>query len=108
MIVRIFTGDDGESHFQDVTPDEFAEIANNVGPGDITVGQRPPGGGMITTPLRGISTWCSCPAAPRSKSQMAAKGSLGPAMFWWRKTLPDTAISSATPGKKPGFRWQCP
>ena len=43
MIVRIFTGDDDESHFQDVTPDEFAEIANNVGPGDITVGQRPPG-----------------------------------------------------------------
>ena len=43
MIVRIFTGDDGESHFQDVTPDEFAGIANNVGPGDITVGQRPPG-----------------------------------------------------------------
>ena len=43
MIVRIYAGDDGESHFQDVNPDEFAEIANNVGPGDITVGQRPPG-----------------------------------------------------------------
>ena len=43
MIVRIYAGDDGESHFQDVAAEEFAEIAKNVGPGDITVGQRPPG-----------------------------------------------------------------
>ena len=43
MIVRIHTGDDGESHFHELTADEFAEIANNVGPGDITVGQRPAG-----------------------------------------------------------------
>ena len=43
MIVRIYAGDDGESHFQELTPDEFADIANNVGPGDITVGQRPAG-----------------------------------------------------------------
>ena len=43
MIVRIYAGADGESHFQDLTPDEFAEIANAVGPGDITVGQRPAG-----------------------------------------------------------------
>ena len=31
MIVRIYAGDDGESHFQDLTPDEFSAIANNVG-----------------------------------------------------------------------------
>jgi hypothetical protein len=43
MIVRIYDGDDGESHFQELTPDEFADIANNVGPGDITVGQRAAG-----------------------------------------------------------------
>ena len=43
MIVRIYAGDDGESHFEDLTADQFAEIANNVGPGDITVGQRPAG-----------------------------------------------------------------
>ena len=43
MIVRIYAGDDGESHFQDLTPDEFAGIANDTGPGDITVGQRPAG-----------------------------------------------------------------
>ena len=43
MIVRIYAGADGESHFQDLTPDEFADIANNRGPGDITLGQRPPG-----------------------------------------------------------------
>lgn len=43
MIVRIYAGDDGESHFEDVTADQFADIANDVGPGDITVGQRPAG-----------------------------------------------------------------
>ena len=43
MIVRIYAGDDGESHFEDMSADDFAEIANNVGPGDITVGQRAPG-----------------------------------------------------------------
>ena len=41
MIIRIYAGDDGESHFEELTADQFAEIANNVGPGDITVGQRP-------------------------------------------------------------------
>ena len=43
MIVRIYAGEDGESHFEDLTADQFADIANNVGPGDITVGQRPAG-----------------------------------------------------------------
>ena len=43
MIVRIYSGDDGESHFEELTADRFAEIANDVGPGDITVGQRPAG-----------------------------------------------------------------
>ena len=43
MIIRIYAGDDGESHFEDLTADQFADIANDVGPGDITVGQRPAG-----------------------------------------------------------------
>lgn len=43
MIVRIYAGDDGESHFEELTADQFADIANDVGPGDITVGQRPAG-----------------------------------------------------------------
>ena len=37
QIVRVYTGSDGESHFEDVTPDQFAEIANNVGTGAINV-----------------------------------------------------------------------
>ena len=45
-IVRVFSGDDGESHFEDVSPEEMAEIVNRVGAGDITLGlrlsQRPP------------------------------------------------------------------
>jgi len=39
-IVRVFSGDDGESHFEDVSPEEMAEIVNRVGAGDITLGLR--------------------------------------------------------------------
>ena len=41
QIVRVFSGDDGESHFEDVTPEEMANIVNRVGPGDISLGLRP-------------------------------------------------------------------
>ena len=40
-IIRVYSGDDGESHFEDVTPEEMAGIVNRVGPGDITLGLRP-------------------------------------------------------------------
>ena len=40
-IVRVYSGDDGESHFEDVTPEEMANIVNRVGPGDISLGLRP-------------------------------------------------------------------
>ena len=41
QIVRVYTGTDGESHFEDVTPDQFAEIVNRLGDGPITVNRRP-------------------------------------------------------------------
>ena len=41
QIVRIFAGGDSESHFEDLTPDQFAEIANNLGKGDVSVNRRP-------------------------------------------------------------------
>ena len=37
QIVRVYAGDDGESHFEDLTPEQFAEIVNRVGPGAITL-----------------------------------------------------------------------
>ncbi len=40
-IIRVFSGDDGESHFEDVTPEEMAKIVNRLGTGDITLGLRP-------------------------------------------------------------------
>lgn len=40
QVVRVYSGTDGESHFEDLTPDQLAEIVNNVGPGDITLNQR--------------------------------------------------------------------
>ena len=42
QIVRIFSGDDGESHFEDLTLDQFAEIMNRVGPGTINLTRRDP------------------------------------------------------------------
>ena len=40
-IIRVFSGDDGESHFEEVTPEEMAGIVNRLGSGDITLGLRP-------------------------------------------------------------------
>ncbi len=41
QIVRVYAGDDGESHFEDLTPEQFAEIVNNVGAGEINLNCRP-------------------------------------------------------------------
>ena len=41
QIVRVYTGSDGESHFEDVTPEQFAQIVNNVGEGSIALNCRP-------------------------------------------------------------------
>ena len=40
-IIRVFSGDDGESHFEDVTPEEMTTIVNRLGSGDINLGLRP-------------------------------------------------------------------
>ena len=40
QIVRVFSGGDGESHFEDLTPDQFAEIVNRVGEGEVTLNRR--------------------------------------------------------------------
>ena len=39
-IVRVFSGDNGESHFEDVTPEEMVDIANRLGEGDIQLNAR--------------------------------------------------------------------
>ena len=36
QIVRVYSGTDDESHFEDLSPDQFNEIASRVGHGDIT------------------------------------------------------------------------
>ena len=41
QIVRVYAGSDGESHFEDLTPEQFAEMVNNVGQGEITLNRRP-------------------------------------------------------------------
>ena len=41
QIVRVYSGDDGESHFEILSSAQFAEIVNRVGPGDITLNRRP-------------------------------------------------------------------
>ncbi|PKB72221.1 MAG: hypothetical protein BZY87_01425 [SAR202 cluster bacterium Io17-Chloro-G6] len=41
QIVRVFSGDDGESHFEDLTPDQLAELVFPIGTGSINLGRRP-------------------------------------------------------------------
>lgn len=41
QIVRVYTGADGESHFEDVTPDQFAAMVDNRGDGPVTLNCRP-------------------------------------------------------------------
>ena len=36
-IVRVYSGSDGESHFEDVTPEELAEIVNQLVDGDVSL-----------------------------------------------------------------------
>ena len=33
QIIRVYTGADGESHFEDLTPEQLALIVNNLGDG---------------------------------------------------------------------------
>ena len=40
QIVRVYSGDDGESHFEDVTPEEMVAIAKRLGEGDIQLMSR--------------------------------------------------------------------
>lgn len=40
QFVRVYSGDDGESHFEDLTPDQLAEIVSNIGKGPITLNNR--------------------------------------------------------------------
>ena len=40
-IVRIYTGADNQTHFQDLDPDAFATLAAKVGDGGIRVNQGP-------------------------------------------------------------------
>jgi hypothetical protein len=40
QIIRVYTGDDGESHFETLTPEEFERIANNKGNGSIDLLRR--------------------------------------------------------------------
>ena len=108
MIVRIYAGNDGESHFEDLTADQFADIANDVGPGDITVGQRPAGWWQDYHTAPAISTWCSCLGARRSRSPAGPNASSAPAMCWWRRTSPVMGTSFAISARNPAFRWPCP
>lgn len=40
QIVRVYAGGDGESHFEDVTPEEMVTIAKRLGDGDIQLNAR--------------------------------------------------------------------
>ena len=39
-IIRVYSGDDGESHFEEVSPEEMAGIVNRLGAGAINLNRR--------------------------------------------------------------------
>jgi hypothetical protein len=41
QIVRVFSGDDGESHFEDLTTEQLAQLVSRVGKGPINLNCRP-------------------------------------------------------------------
>jgi quercetin dioxygenase-like cupin family protein len=45
-VVRIFTGADNQTHFQELDLDTFATLAAQVGEGSVRVNQRPPTSAM--------------------------------------------------------------
>ena len=40
-IVRVYSGNDGESHLEDLTLDQLGELVNKVGEGDFNLTRRP-------------------------------------------------------------------
>ena len=40
QIVRVYSGDDGESHFETLTPDQLAELVFPIGSGEINLNRR--------------------------------------------------------------------
>ena len=57
QIVRVYSGSDGESYFEDLTAEQFAEIVNRVGEGDVTLMQRTSLPSWTTIRRPGASTW---------------------------------------------------
>ena len=43
QIVRVYAGTDGESHLEELDPDQLAAVVNEVGDGEITLGIRASG-----------------------------------------------------------------
>ncbi len=41
QIVRVYSGADGESHFEDLTPDQLAEVVARIGKGPVNLNRRP-------------------------------------------------------------------
>lgn len=41
QIVRVFSGDDGESHFEDLTTEQLSQLVSRVGEGPINLSCRP-------------------------------------------------------------------
>ena len=110
-IVRVFAGDDGESHFEEVSFEEMQGMVDRVGPGDINVNRReaPNFSDYHQAPrrqyvvnLEGIAEF-EC--ADGSKAQLEAG-----ATSWWPKTCWATATSLAlpSPGCAPPWRFHWP
>ena len=82
-IIRVYSGDDGESHFEEVSPEQLDEIVNRVGPGDIQLNRReaPNFSDYHTAPRRqyvvNLEGTAEFECADGSKVQLGARRRLG-------------------------------
>ena len=87
QIVRVYSGADGESHFEDIDPQEMVSIAKRLGEGDIQLlsRQAPSFSDYHTAPRRqyvlhllGTAEYEAAPTGPSA--------SCFPVTCWWPRT----------------------
>jgi len=86
QIVRVYTGADGESHFEDLTPDQFAALVNRLGEGPIQLNQRPSPSFSDYHQAPRRQYVINLAGVAEFETADGVKRRLHPATFWWPRT----------------------
>ena len=108
-IIRVYSGDDGESHFEEVSPEQLDEIVNRVGPGDIQLNRRG-GAQFLRLPHRPPAAVRGEPGRDRRvRMRRRLQGATGARRrLGRRKTSPAMVTLPVPPTRACGPPWPCP